>query len=121
MCKGIGFDHAPDALGVFDRALLARVDEERAELQRRVRAHTAPQRTAKRARIVLLAADGVPNRQIATQVGIGPDAVATWRRRFASERLKGLQDRRRPGRPRVYDRTARPFRWIYDGTPLKVA
>ena len=35
-------------------------DEERAELQRRVRAHTTPQRTAKRARIVLLAADGLP-------------------------------------------------------------
>jgi len=43
-------------------------DEERAELQRRVRAHTTPQRAAKRARIVLLAADGVPNRQIAPMV-----------------------------------------------------
>ena len=37
---------------------LAITDEERAELQRRVRAHTTPQRAAKRARIVLLAADG---------------------------------------------------------------
>jgi hypothetical protein len=44
---------------------LAITDEERAELQRRVRAHTTPQRTAKRARIVLLAADGLPNRQVA--------------------------------------------------------
>ena len=44
---------------------LAITDEERAELQRRVRAHTTPQRAAKRARIVLLAADGLPNRQIA--------------------------------------------------------
>jgi hypothetical protein len=35
-------------------------DEERAELQRRVRAHTTPQRAAKRARVVLLAADGCP-------------------------------------------------------------
>jgi hypothetical protein len=95
-------------------------DAERAELERRSRARTTSQQALRRARI-LLAADGVPNRQIATQVGIGPDAVATWRRRFASDRLKGLQDRRRPGRPRVYDRTARPFRWIYDGTPLKVA
>jgi hypothetical protein len=40
-------------------------EAERAELQRRVRAHTTPQRAAKRARIVLLAADGLPNRQIA--------------------------------------------------------
>jgi hypothetical protein len=45
---------------------LAITDAERAELQRRVRAHTTPQRAAKRARIVLLAADGVPNRQIAS-------------------------------------------------------
>ena len=44
-------------------------DEERVELQRRVRAHTTPQRAAKRARVVLLAADGVPNRQIAPMVG----------------------------------------------------
>ena len=39
---------------------LAITDEERVELQRRVRAHTTPQRAAKRARIVLLAAEGVP-------------------------------------------------------------
>jgi transposase len=82
-------------------------DAERAELERRSRAHTTSQQALRRARIILLAADGVPNRQIATQVGIGPDAVATWRRRFASERLKGLQDRRRPGRPRVYDHDVR--------------
>ena len=44
---------------------LAITDAERAELHRRVRAHTTPQRVAKRARIVLLAAEGVPNRQIA--------------------------------------------------------
>ena len=37
---------------------------ERAELQRRIRAHTTPQRAVKRARVVLLAADGVPNRSI---------------------------------------------------------
>jgi HD superfamily phosphohydrolase YqeK len=44
---------------------LAITEEERAELLRRVRAHTTPQRAAKRARMVLLAADGLPNRQIA--------------------------------------------------------
>jgi hypothetical protein len=44
---------------------LAITDTERAELQRRVRAHTTPQRAAKRARVVLLAAEGVPNRHIA--------------------------------------------------------
>jgi len=77
-------------------------DEERAELQRRVRAHTTPQRAAKPARVVLLAADGVPNRQIAPIVGMNQHTVAHWRRRFECERLAGLEDRQRPGRPPVY-------------------
>jgi DNA-binding CsgD family transcriptional regulator len=51
-------------------------DEEGAELQRRVRAHTSPQRAAKRARIVLLAAAGIPNRQIAPVVGMNEHTVA---------------------------------------------
>jgi DNA-binding CsgD family transcriptional regulator len=50
--------------------LLTITDGERAELQRRVRAHTTPQRAAKRARVVLLAAEGLPNRQIAAQMGM---------------------------------------------------
>src|SRR6266581_6360090 len=82
-------------------------EEERAELQRRVRAHTTPQRAAKRARIVLLAADGVPNRQIAPMVGMNQHTVAQWRRRFEVERLAGLTDRKRPGRPLVYDHDQR--------------
>jgi transposase len=77
-------------------------EEERAELHHRVRAHTMPQRAAKRARVVLPAADGVPNRQIAPMVGINQHTVAHWRRRFESERLAGLEDRQRPGRPPVY-------------------
>jgi transposase len=77
-------------------------DEERAELQRRVRAHTTPQRAAKRARVVLLAADGLPNRQIAAQMGMNQHTVSHWRRRFEAERLAGLEDRPRPGRPLVY-------------------
>jgi transposase-like protein len=68
---------------------LAITDEERAELQRRVRAHTTPQRAAKRARIMLLAAEGIPNRQIAPIVGMNEHTVAQWRRRFETERLAG--------------------------------
>jgi transposase len=83
-------------------APLVITEEERAELQRRVRAHTMPQRAAKRARVVLLAADGVPNRQIAPMVGMNQHTVAHWRRRFEHERLAGLEDRPRPGRPLVY-------------------
>jgi transposase len=77
-------------------------DEERAELQRRVRAHTTPQRAAKRARIVLLAAEGVPNRQIGPLLSMNQHTVAHWRHRFEAERLAGLEDRPRSGRPLVY-------------------
>jgi transposase len=86
---------------------LSITDAERVELQRRVRAHTTPQRAAKRARIVLLAADGLPNRQIAPLVGMNQHTVAQWRRRFETERLAGLTDRKRPGRPLVYDHDQR--------------
>ncbi len=81
--------------------------EQRAELERRLRAHTTTQRALRRARIILLAADGVPNRQIVRQVGIDEKRVAIWRQRFLAQGLAGLEDRRRPGRPRVYDHDAR--------------
>lgn len=77
-------------------------DTERAELEARVRAHTTPQRMVRRCRIVLLAAEGVPNAKIAEQVGMNHWQVGDWRRRFETERLPGLNDRPRPGRPRLY-------------------
>ena len=77
-------------------------DEERVELERRVRAKTSTQRQAQRARVVLLAAEGVANRRIAEAVGMHENYVGVWRRRFESERLAGLEDRPRSGRPRVY-------------------
>jgi transposase len=76
--------------------------EQRSELERRVRAQTSTQRAAKRARIILLAADGVPSRQIGATVGISEEYVAMWRRRFSERGLQGLEDERRSGRPRVY-------------------
>jgi transposase-like protein len=99
---------------------LSITDGERAELQRRVRAHTTPQRAAKRARVVLLAADGVPNRQIATLVGMNQHTVAHWRRRFEGERLAGLEDRPRPGRPLVYghDRRLRILATVTQQPPV---
>ncbi len=82
--------------------------EERAELERRARAHTSPVRVARRAQIILLAAEGLPNRQVARRVGIKESYVSLWRRRFATERLAGLDDRPRPGRPRTRNREDRP-------------
>lgn len=57
---------------------------------------------ARRARIVLLAADGRPLRQIATLVGIDHKGVRRWLDRFRAHGVDGLADRPRPGRPRAF-------------------
>ncbi len=58
-----------------------------------------PAREVERARIVLLAADGVPGKRIAATVGCAEPTVVTWRRRYAQAGLAGLQDLPRPGKP----------------------
>ena len=75
-------------------------NEERRELERRAQGEHVSRRVAQRARIVLLAADGVPNRQIAMLVGLNQNQVGMWRKRYASLGMSGLADRPRPGRPR---------------------
>ena len=79
------------------------VDETRAVLEARVRATTTPQRDVVRARIVLLAADGVSSRRISGVVGMHESHVAMWRQQFLARGLDGLRDAPRPGRPLVYD------------------
>lgn len=74
--------------------------EERAELERRAQGDGRSRRKVQRAQIVLLAAEGVPNRQIARVVGLNQNQVGMWRKRFAAAGLAGLDDRPRPGRPR---------------------
>ena len=75
-------------------------EAERTELERRAKAHTSPVRVARRARIILLCADGVALRQIGNEVGMNEHQVGVWRRRFLSDRLDGLDDKPRSGRPR---------------------
>jgi transposase len=60
------------------------------------------QRDLKRARIVLLAADGLSTRAIAKEVGVQPRIVSLWRRRHADHGLDGLKDKPRPGREPLY-------------------
>ena len=67
------------------------------------RSSTVRAGAAKRARIVLLAADGVGNRRIAELVGASPTTVIAWRERYQDRGLPGLRDRERPGRPRELD------------------
>ena len=74
-----------------DRALAARVASGRTEYRDRLRAQ-----------IVLKAAHGASNAAIAESLNVCVDTVRAWRRRFAVDRIKGLRDRPRSGRPRVH-------------------
>jgi len=75
-------------------------DTDRAELERRARAKGAPARVVERARIVLLAADGLTGPQIAQRAGCTEPTVVKWRRQYAEAGLAGLEDAPRPGGPR---------------------
>ena len=76
-------------------------DEERVQLEAWTRRRTSAQALALRSRIVLLAAEGLRNTEIAERLGIRRNTAATWRSRFAAHRLDGLSDDPRPGRPRT--------------------
>src|SRR5579875_543518 len=58
---------------------------------------------AQRARIVLLAADGVGTNEIVKRTGVSKPTVIAWKRRYAEGGLAGLEDRPKPGRPRWVD------------------
>src|SRR5881396_1270992 len=75
---------------------------ERRALKRAARSQAAPHRQVVRARIVLDAAAGLPSTLIARRVGVAPNTVRKWRRRFCTEGYAGLRDRPRSGRPRVF-------------------
>src|ERR1700693_3601151 len=71
-------------------------------LEARCRAASTPQGEMKRARIVLLAADGRSTRSIAKEVGVQPRIVSKWRHRFADHGLAGLTDRPRAAKQPIY-------------------
>jgi hypothetical protein len=76
--------------------------EERAELERRVACYTLPHKVVQRAKMILYAAEGLTNVEIARRLETAPEVVARWRRRFHDQRLQGLDDRARSGRPRRF-------------------
>jgi transposase len=72
--------------------------EEKTELERRVRAVTAPKRDSLRAEIVLLRAQGRKERVVARQLGVSMACVSKWSRRFGEEGIAGLEDQAGRGR-----------------------
>jgi transposase len=71
-----------------------------------MRSSTAPAGLASRARIVVLASEGVPHAEIARRVGVARQTVISWRARYERSGLNGLADEPRSGRPRTVDHRA---------------
>ena len=77
-------------------------NDERAVLEHLARSYTLPYWQVMGAQMVLMAAEGMRNDQIAAQLRCGRDVVSQWRKRFFEQRLAGLEDRPRRGRPPVF-------------------
>ena len=75
---------------------------ERLELERRAGKYTLPYFQVVRAKMILLAAEGLSNDEIAACLSSRREVVSMWRKRFFEERLAGLEERSRPGRPRTF-------------------
>lgn len=82
------------------RISLSRAEER--ELHKRAAKYTLPYFQVLRAKMVLLAAQGLANAEIAASLGTRREVVSLWRKRFFEERLAGLEERPRPGRPRTF-------------------
>ncbi len=74
-------------------------EAERAELEHVAACYTRPRLEVQRAKLVLLAAGEMTNAEIGARLGMSREAVGRWRRRFCEQRLEGLRDKPRAGRP----------------------
>ena len=82
--------------------LIRLTQPEAKELQRRAQKYTLPYFQVQRAQMILLAAQGLSNHQIAQHLHVGRDVVSKWRKRFFQKRLAALEDLNRSGRPRAF-------------------
>ena len=90
MTNAVGRPIAPSVLSA----------DERAYLDRQVRRHRVARSLSERCRVILRCADGVPSKSVANELGVHEHTVGKWRRRFLKDRVEGLLDEARPGRPR---------------------
>lgn len=72
------------------------------ELSCRAAKYTLPYFEVQRAKMILMAAHGMGNDEIAARLDTRREGVSLWRKRFFKERLAGLEERARPGRPRAF-------------------
>jgi transposase len=76
--------------------------EQRAELMALARSRTEEARLVERAKIVLACLEGKRNDVVGRELGVRPNTVGLWRKRFAAAGLSGLRDRARPGKTPTY-------------------
>jgi len=84
--------------------------EERRVLEQRSRQYTLPYREVVRAKVVLLAAEGLENKDIGERLDMPRPVVSKWRHRFFRDRLAGLEERPRGGRPSNFPPSGRRAR-----------
>jgi hypothetical protein len=84
--------------------------EEEDALGERARRYSLPYFQVVRAQMILLAAQGFSNDRIAERLNTRREVVSLWRKRFFHERLPGLEERPRPGRPRTFPPGGRRLR-----------
>ena len=77
-------------------------EEEKQELEKEVRKYTSPYYKVVRAKVILLAHEGLQNKEIGSRLELPRQIVCKWRKRFFEERLGGLEDLPRPGRKPVF-------------------
>ena len=82
--------------------LLQLTASQRHQLEARVRKYTLPYRDVIRAKIVLMAADGLDNDEIAPRLDTRREVVSKWRKRFFEQGIAGLKERPRCGRPSAF-------------------
>jgi len=75
---------------------------QRRELEARAGRYTLPYRDVVRAKIVLMAAEGLDNDEIARRLDTRREIVSKWRKRFYEQGVPGLEERPRGGRPPVF-------------------
>ena len=83
------------------KAPLVLAEEERLQLQSIASSRSLPHGLVQRARLVLMAADGLSNGAISGRLGFSPQSVCKWRQRYLQHGVEGLHDELRPGRPRT--------------------
>lgn len=93
-------------LTLMSRSVLRLTDAQRRTLERWARGRTTSQARGLRARVVLARAEAPTDRAVAERLAVSARLVARWRARFLTEGLDGLDERPRPGRPRVVTDTA---------------